>query len=92
MEQNIRDKFNSRKLAALLWAWLILLTAYDFVSLTPALEAVYSTFVGGVVALYAIYCGANVGEGIWAKKPQLPLPTAPLPLPPPPPISEELTK
>jgi cellulose synthase/poly-beta-1,6-N-acetylglucosamine synthase-like glycosyltransferase len=64
----IRDKFNSRKFAGMLWAWLILFCAYDLSMLTPAIQALYSTLVGGIIGIYAIYCGVNVSESIWGKK------------------------
>jgi cellulose synthase/poly-beta-1,6-N-acetylglucosamine synthase-like glycosyltransferase len=64
----VRDKFNSRKFAGMLWGWLILFCAYDLSMLTPAVQALYSTLVGGIIGIYAIYCGANMSDAIWGKK------------------------
>lgn len=68
INQTTRLRLNSRKLCALFWGWLILLTMYDISLLTTTAHSLYSTFMGGIVSLYAIYCGANIGNHIWGKE------------------------
>jgi hypothetical protein len=80
---HLRDKFNSRKLAGLLWGFLILLGAYDVFILTPAIGAMYTTLVGGLCTLYGIYCGANFGDGWLDKKKATTETTVPPPVDPP---------
>lgn len=82
--ETTRLRLNSRKLCALFWGWFILLTMYDISLLTTSAHSLYSTFMGGIVTLYAIYCGANIGNHIWGKEkeitstdaPPVPTPTA----------------
>lgn len=52
---------DSRKWRALFWsAGLVALTGLA-AALWPAIQAVYPTLAGSIVALYGVYCGVNVG-------------------------------
>jgi hypothetical protein len=62
--QTLRDKINSRKFTALLMGWAILAGMLEICYIFLPLLPIYSTFLGGIVALYGLYCGANV----WQRK------------------------
>lgn len=72
--ETLRERINSRKLAGMLWAFLILMSMYDLSLLTQGSEALYTKLMYGVVAIYMTYCGANVGSTFVTGK---------LPVPPP---------
>lgn len=61
-------KFFGRKLVFSFISLITLIIGLPIIGHWPALSPEYGTFVGGVIAILAIYCGGNIGGKITANK------------------------